>query len=76
MSWTVLLKALPDPASLSGFLDSEEGLTHLITQAKGEDKKNIIRTRNKAKTLSEGKDIPSGLTVENVQENATKLINP
>ena len=74
MSWTVLLKALPDPASLSGFLDSEEGLTHLITQAKGEDKKNIIRTRNKAKTLSEGKDIPSGLTVENVQENATKLI--
>ena len=51
MSWTVLLKALPDPASLSGFLDSEEGLTHLITQAKGEDKKNIIRTRNKAKTL-------------------------
>jgi len=72
--WFELVKALPDPASLAGFLGNEQGLNFLITQAESDDKTNIIRTRNKAKELSEGKGIPSGSNAEQVQKNADKLL--
>ena len=72
--WFELVKALPDPASLAGFLGNEQGLDFLITQAESDDKTNIIRTRNKAKELSEGKGIPSGSNAEQVQKNADKLL--
>jgi len=74
MSWAELLKALPDPVSLPGFLLNDEGLTHLITQAEGEDKKNILSTRKKAQELESGKGIPEGLDAKAVQANAEKLV--
>ena len=74
MSWAELLKALPDPVSLPGFLLNDEGLTHLITQAEGEDKKNILSTRKKAQELKSGKGIPEGLDAKAVQANAEKLV--
>jgi len=74
MTWMDLLKALPDPVSLPGFLGSKEGLSHLITQAEGEDKKNIIRTRNQAQKLVDGKEIPEGVDAKTVQANAESLL--
>ena len=74
MSWAELLKALPDPVSLPGLLLNDEGLAHLITQAEGEDKTNILSTRKKANELKSGKNIPDGLDAEAVQANAEKLV--
>ena len=74
MSWAELLKALPDPVSLPGLLLNDECLAHLITQAEGEDKTNILSTRKKAKELKSGKNIPDGLDAEAVQANAEKLV--
>ena len=74
MSWAELLKALPDPVSLPGFLLNDEGVSHLITQAEGEDKKNILSTRKRAQELQSGKNIPEGLDAKAVQANAEKLV--
>ena len=74
MSWAELLKALPDPVSLPGFLLNDEGVAHLITQAEGEDKTNILSTRKRANELKSGKNIPDGLDAEAVQANAEKLV--
>lgn len=76
MSWTTLLiKALPQPEAIAGMLYRKEGLELLINQADGDDKKNIIGVRNKAKELSKGKGIPEGLDAKEIQSNATTLVN-
>ena len=49
-------------------------MSHLITQAEGEDKTNILSTRKKANELKSGKNIPDGLDAEAVQANAEKLV--
>ena len=67
MAWIDLLKALPDPVSLPGFLGSEQGLDYLIGEAEGDDKKNLIRSRDQTKRLAEGEDIPEGLDKESIQ---------
>ena len=74
MSWVNILKALPKPDAISGMLLTEAGLKLLISQAEGTDKKNIVGVRNKAQSLSEGKDMPEGLDGEAIQSNAEKLV--
>jgi hypothetical protein len=74
MSWTTILKALPNPDAVSGMLYRKEGLDLLINQAKGDNKKNIIRVRNKAKELSQGKGMPEGLDSKTIQANAITLL--
>ena len=74
MAWIDLLKALPDPVSLPGFLGSEQGLDYLIAEAEGDDKKNLIRSRDQTKRLAEGEDIPEGLDKESIQKNAEALL--
>ncbi len=74
MAWIDLLKALPDPVSLPGFLGSEQGLDYLIGEAEGDDKKNLIRSRDQTKRLAEGEDIPEGLDKESIQKNAEVLL--
>ena len=74
MAWIDLLKALPDPVSLPGFLGSKQGLDYLIAEAEGDDKKNLIRSRDQTKRLVEGKDIPEGVDKENIQKNAEALL--
>tara|TARA_R110000824_G_scaffold35901_24_gene112044 strand:+ start:478 stop:2454 length:1977 start_codon:yes stop_codon:yes gene_type:complete len=74
--WQSLLKALPNPESIAGMLHREEAIDVILTQAKGEDKTNIIVVRNKARRLSQKKDLPKGFDDDQLKEmaqNAEKL---
>lgn len=68
-----ILKALPSADAAERLLINDTGLSLLLTQAKGEDKKNIIRVRNRAKALSEGEGIPEGFDNKEYRERAKKL---
>lgn len=68
-----ILKALPSADAAERLLLNDTGLSLLLTQAKGEDKKNIISVRNRAKTLSEGEGIPEGFDNKEYRERAKKL---
>jgi len=76
MTWQTLLKALPDPESITGMLHREEAIDVILTQAKGEDKTNLIRVRNKARRLAQKKDIPKGFDADqqkDIVQNAERL---
>jgi len=68
-----ILKALPSPDAVEGILINDTGLALLLREAKGEDKKNIISVRNRAKALSEGEGIPEGFDNKEYRERAKKL---
>ena len=68
-----ILKALPSADAAERLLLNDTGLSLLLTQAKGEDKKNIISVRNRAKALSEGEGIPEGFDNKEYRERAKKL---
>lgn len=68
-----ILKALPSADAVEGILINDTGLALLLREAKGEDKKNIINVRNRAKALSEGKGIPEGFDNKEYRERAKKL---
>lgn len=68
-----ILKALPSADAAERLLINDTGLSLLLTQAKGEDKKNIVGIRNRAKALSEGKGIPEGFDNKEYRERAKKL---
>ena len=74
--WQTLLKALPNPDSIAGMLHREEAIDVILTQAKGDDKTNIIGVRNKARKLAQKKDLPKGFDDDQLKEivkNAEKL---
>jgi len=78
--WQSMLKALPNPESIAGMLHREEAINVILTQAKGEDKTNLIGVRNKARRLSQKKDLPKGFDddqlkeiVQNAEQLAIKL---
>tara|TARA_R110002167_G_scaffold3375_8_gene16450 strand:+ start:1930 stop:3840 length:1911 start_codon:yes stop_codon:yes gene_type:complete len=74
MSWVSILKGLPKPDAIVGMLSQDAGLELLVSQANGDNKKNIIGVRNKAKELASGKGITEGLDEKTVQSNAEKLV--
>ena len=59
MAWENLLKALPKPANVAGFLTTDKGADYILGEAEKEDKKNIIRVKNKVTALSQKKQIPT-----------------
>ena len=74
MSWVSILKGLPSPDAIAGILSQDAGLELLVSQANGDNKKNIIGVRNKAKELATGKGITEGLDEKTIQSNAEKLV--
>ena len=56
--WFELVKALPDPDTIDGLLILDEGRERLLSLAKDDDKKNIIRVKNKLEELKEGRRVP------------------
>jgi len=59
VAWENLLKALPKPANVAGFLTTDKGADYILGEAEKEDKTNIIRVKNKVTALSQKKQIPS-----------------
>ena len=74
MSWVSILKGLPKPDAIVGMLSQDAGLQLLVSQANGDNKKNIIGVKNKAKELATGKGITEGLDKKVIQSNADKLV--
>jgi len=73
--WFNVIKALPDPDSIAGLLAVDSGREHLSKLAREDDKKNILKVRNKLKELAEGREIPEGSDIETVTRNAKILLD-
>ena len=72
--WFELVKALPNPDTIDGLLILDEGRERLLSLAKDDDKKNIIRVKNKLEELKEGRGVSEGFDVETVSRNAEILL--
>ena len=77
MTWETVLKALPKPDNVAGLLTTEQGVAYIEGEAKKDDKKNIIRVKNKVTALSNKKQIPQEFKdkEDEIAANALKLVN-